>query len=657
MKFQHKRFWLTSIFVIGLMIAQSSVAGFLEMPDTTEVPEMKRDSMLKDLDIPSVRERDPDPNTGPRLNVTEFRVQGVVEYPELGITRESLNKLVEGIRFDMMDEGEMLDSGYSLEEVSEISDLIAEIEHDTEGEHVGPLELQRLVFLIRDQRQRRGVTVGMIENVADTITRYYRERGFILAKAYIPEQRVRDGVVTLTLLLGNLGEVNVINNKRFKTKAIEKIFNKDFGEPVTAKRIEEKLFFVNDMPGLRAQAYFEAGSQVGDTRLNVNVVEEKLFNANVRIDNHGSESTGEFRLYTDGYWNNPTGFGDQLHIGILGTFDPANSTYASIHYGIPIFGPRAKFTFGGSTNAFESSLEGLTLTGESQVLDATLNYILKRSRERNFSVELRIANIETDITDAYREPLEPDDENDQGATTRDSAVDDNDSKVTNIDLAFNFDMVDEKFRGLHQGGFRLTTVDQSLGRREFQEENPLIFALNYSLLKFVKVPFTDSQSRLVVNIAGQYADTALPSTSQLSLAGPNRMRGFAINSYNADSGFYVGADWIFNSPSFLDFEVGGEKLNAMIQPYLFLNTAYGETEKVGYPVGKVKDEAAQDTEVVMADIGFGLKLIYKNNFRSSLTVAQAVHYRMNNGRAGSPYDDLDDLESTNHVYFEVQYSF
>jgi len=260
MKFQHKRFWLTSIFVIGLMIAQSSVAGFLEMPDTTEVPEMKRDSMLKDLDIPSVRERDPDPNTGPRLNVTEFR----------------LNKLVEGIRFDMMDEGEMLDSGYSLEEVSEISDLIAEIEHDTEGEHVGPLELQRLVFLIRDQRQRRGVTVGMIENVADTITRYYRERGFILAKAYIPEQRVRDGVVTLTLLLGNLGEVNVINNKRFKTKAIEKIFNKDFGEPVTAKRIEEKLFFVNDMPGLRAQAYFEAGSQVGDTRLNVNVVEEKM---------------------------------------------------------------------------------------------------------------------------------------------------------------------------------------------------------------------------------------------------------------------------------------------------------------------------------------------------------------------------------------------
>ena len=199
-----KTIYLAIVFIFASEICFS---GFLEMPDVTEVPEFERESMLLDLDIPSVRERDPDPEAGPRLNVKEFRLQGIVEFPELDITRDEIIKRVEAIRFDLMQEGEQTDSGYTLDELGELSDLIAKIEEDTKNTHVGPLELQKLVFLIREQRRKRGVTLGMIETVADTITRYYRERGFILAKAYIPKQKVRDGVVTLTLLLGELGDV------------------------------------------------------------------------------------------------------------------------------------------------------------------------------------------------------------------------------------------------------------------------------------------------------------------------------------------------------------------------------------------------------------------------------------------------------------------
>ncbi|MCP4488283.1 MAG: ShlB/FhaC/HecB family hemolysin secretion/activation protein, partial [Gammaproteobacteria bacterium] len=52
---------------------------------------------------------------------------------------------------------------------------------------------------------------GQIETVADRITQFYRQRGFHLAKAYIPKQEARDGVVTLALLLGSLGEVEVLS--------------------------------------------------------------------------------------------------------------------------------------------------------------------------------------------------------------------------------------------------------------------------------------------------------------------------------------------------------------------------------------------------------------------------------------------------------------
>lgn len=328
------RFLLT----LAVCLCSTAVrAGFLEMPDTSEVPEYERDSLLLDLDVPALRDRDPNPEAGPRLNVKEFRVQGLVEYPELGITRQEIIKRVEKIRFDMMDEGKLLDSGYTPEEIAQVSDLVAQIEKETEGRHVTPVEVQKLVFLIREQRRKRGITLGMIETVADTITHYYRERGFILAKAYIPKQHVRDGVVTLTLLLGDMGEVAVQNNHRYSEKQIKRIFNSSLGKPVSNTGVEENLYLVNDLPGLSATGYFEPGAQIGDTKLNVNVTREKRFSSNVRLDNHGSELTGLYRAYADFYWNNPSGLGDQVQLGVLESFQPDNSLYGSFRYSLPVY--------------------------------------------------------------------------------------------------------------------------------------------------------------------------------------------------------------------------------------------------------------------------------------------------------------------------------
>ena len=136
-------------------------AGFLDMPEITESPELERKSMLRDIDIPGVKERDPDPTAGPRLAVKEFRVQGLVEYPDLGITREAINKLVESIRFDLMAEDKLLGSGYTLDELGGLSDLLVDIEEDTVKRHVTPIEVQKLVWLIREQRKKRGITLGL----------------------------------------------------------------------------------------------------------------------------------------------------------------------------------------------------------------------------------------------------------------------------------------------------------------------------------------------------------------------------------------------------------------------------------------------------------------------------------------------------------------
>ncbi|MGQ9424398.1 ShlB/FhaC/HecB family hemolysin secretion/activation protein [Gilvimarinus sp. F26214L] len=614
-------------------VSLQSHAGFLEMPDTREVPEFERDSMLLDMDIPGVRDRDPDPMAGPRLNVKEFRVQGLIEYPELGIHRHEIIEQVERIRFDLMEEGELLDSGYTLDEISEVSDLVAEIEKETEGRHVSPVEVQRLVFLIREQRRQRGITLGMIETVAGTITRYYRERGFILAKAYIPQQHVRDGVVNLTLLLGELGEVEVHNNDRYSDKRIQRVFAGDMAEPVVSSRVEEKLFLVSDMPGLSAQGYFEPGTQVGDTRLNVNVLSERWYDASVRTDNHGSARTGEYRTYVDALWHNPTGTGDQLHLGLLGSFKPDNSTYGSLRYNTRILHPRLRFGLGasnndfvlGSGNAKAKTASNFQIEGESLVVDASLRYQLKRSRANNHAIGLRASEVESTIT--------------LGGISADFL----DDTVRNTEIFYAFDLLDEDPRILHQGEIRVISSDFLKGAEEAQPESVYVGQLDYSMLTFLKVPFTEVESRVVFRMGVQYAGESLAATNQHSLAGPTRARGFAVNEYYADDAVSLGADWVFSGPSFGGFSLGGERLKDMFQPFLFADVGYGKAHPY--------QRGAEGTEARLADMGFGLRINYKRKVRGTLSFAFPVSSE--NTALGEGERLNDDM----NFYFDLQTSF
>lgn len=618
--------------VIGLLLFPIIVqAGILEMPETTEAPQFERKSLLLDLDIPGVKDRDPDPESGPHLNVKEFRIQGLTEFPEQGITREQIITQVEAIRFDMMGEGKLLSSGYTIDELGKVSDLIAEIEEETKEQHVGPLEVQKLVFLIREQRRQRGITLGMIETVANTITRYYREHGFILAKAYIPQQQVRDGVVTLTVLLGELGEVEVKNNKRYKAKTIQRVFDGDLAKPVTNDGVEEKLFLVNDFPGLSVQGYFEPGSQVGDTKLNVNVASEQWYDATERVDNHGSERSGKYRAYTDFLLHNPFRLGDQLELGLLGTFAPQNSTYGSLRYSLPILSPKVKFSVGASTNDFVlgrdakgNSLSDLTSEGESKVFDVGVKYQLKRGRVKNHAIGLKVSKIESTINANGGNSLQ-------------------DNTLQNIELSYDFDLLNDAKRILQQGNVTLVSSHLIEGAAEDQNTNPYILNIDYSRLSFLKIPFTAIESKLVLHFAGQYSGDSLASSNQFSIAGPTRARGFSVNEFYADDAAFLSADLIFKGPSLGDLKLAGESFSNLFQPFVFVDTSYG--------YANVIQNTYSVTDETLIDAGVGFKFNYKESVRGSLNFAFPI------SATGTALAGTTGPDTGMNLYFDFQVGF
>ncbi|MEY4588643.1 MAG: hypothetical protein RL497_719, partial [Pseudomonadota bacterium] len=494
---------------------------------------------------------------------------------------------------------------------------------------------------VRDQRRRRGVTLGMIETVADTITQYYRERGFILAKAYIPQQQVRDGIVSLNIMLGKLGTIDVVNAKRINSNLLKRTFNSVLDQPITATTAEEHIYLINDIPGVYAQGYFEPGAQVGDTHLKLNVTQEAWFDTSVRVDNHGAKTSGANRVYAEFILHDPSTLGDQLQLGALRTEE--DSSYGAVHYSLPLYTPRLRMKVGASQNDFISRIGfgekkdgGIEFTGSARVADAEISYHLQRGRQKNNNVNLQYSSIKTQI--------------DLAADSR--VVD---STLNNITLNYHYDTLNEKSRSLHQLNIGITSssnTDEKPQEFDGQSENTLrdeqaeFLFYNYSLLSFFKNPFTRSDLRLLINHNLQYAGKALVSANKFDLAGPSHARGFDINHFVADDAAHLGADIIFNTPKWLQF--GGKEGSSQngLTPFILTDLAFGQT----YP----EYEGSQKSTAMLADVGLGLKLNTEWGLRGNFAWAVQVANKL----------EVDENEvvtardgSKNHFYFEFMYSY
>lgn len=620
----------TLILFIACIYSTSSYAGFLEMPDIEQSKDAKEKTLLRDMDVPPVRDRSPDPTAGPRLAVSEFRIQGLVEYPELGITRKALSELVESLRFDIMGEGKLLESGYTIEELSDLSDLLVDIEDETLDRHVTPPDVQKLVWLIREQRGKRGVTLGQIETVANKITSFYRKRGFILAKAYIPKQRVRDGIVNLTLLLGMLGEVKVNGNQQYKDDLLISVFDDLISKPVTNKRVEENLLLINDFPGISVDGYFEPGHQVGDTRLNINVKEEKRQDVNIRIDNHGTKESGLYRLYGDYQINNLIGIADYFKASVLQAVVPRNTTYWQLAFESNFFSPRMRLGITASKNQFvvdqSKVAANIDLNGKVNVVSISGRYVRERGRTKNSNYELRFENIKSDLQIGNLPDIN-------------NALDE---ELNHISLQYNYDFLDDANKRLHQGNIKYTNGTFVFGADVGQKEKYNILNADYTLLTFVKVPFTDSDSRFIFRTSAQYSGTNLSSIARFSLAGPTRNRGFSPSLFTADDAISLGADWVFNSPDLFDIEIASVNVKNLVKPFVFIDYGYGiqysliDTEKNG--------------KGQLADVGLGLQFSHGSSFSGNLLFGFPVFEKLTNTDQVPKSDSM-------RIVFDFQYSY
>ncbi|MBI4843390.1 MAG: ShlB/FhaC/HecB family hemolysin secretion/activation protein [Nitrospirae bacterium] len=371
-------------------------------------------------------------------------------------------------------------------------------------------------------------TLAELKEIANRVTELYQQEGYVLAKAYIPKQEIEDGVVTIAVVEGELGFIEVTDNKYYTTEYVRNWFSHLKRDAVREQDIERAILLANDTNALDVTTAFRRGSKPGTADLIVKVEDSYPLSLDLEYNNYGNPLISRdkigFNLQTT---VNPF-TGSEINVrGIMGErFD--KTFYGHIDYQAPIgyqgarWGVRylyADYLVGGN-------LEILGIEGESQIIGGYLKYPFVRTKKQNFYATLGFD---------YKHMFE---------TDMDVQKSNDDLSVAYLRL--DYDSID-RFIGdnlpaknyvslTYSHGFN--KVFGSIGENDPDSSN---FGADGKFDKFnldvVRVQKLWKDVIVLVKGSGQYSNHILTSGEKFSIGGGYSVRGEQLSKFIGEKGY------------------------------------------------------------------------------------------------------------------------
>lgn len=397
-----------------------------------------------------------------------------------------------------------------------------------EGQDIFPEET--LQALLADQKGKE-LSFQDIQEGADRITRYFRKKGYIVAKTYIPPQDVTDGIIHYKVEVGRFDTPSITNKTKIRDSAIEKQAQAvKEGEYVTRDKLERAVWLVSDMAGADARVALSQGSQPGTVKLDMTVEPYIGKHGLISADNYGSRAMGynEYSLDYD-FWN-PARNGDHLMASISTTGRHMFNWGAN--YITPLAKDGLKLTVGYNVFSYDMGDEWALYkgVGTSRVTSLGLDYAIRRSRRHNLYTGIRFEHSE--IKDEYR------------------AYDATYGDKTGNALVLSLYGDDQDTAGMTD--WRLDWKLGHINNRAFHSDN--IYARwmagdpdtngDYSKIRghIERHQNINERSYLLLSAYGQYAFTPLDSSEHFSLGGPYGVKAYPTSEGSGDSGYITRAE-------------------------------------------------------------------------------------------------------------------
>jgi len=480
-------------------------------------------------------------------------------------------------------------------------------------------DTQSLLALV-SSRMGKDVDFAALEDIANTISQYYRDAGYPFARAYLPAQDVKDGVVKLDILEGRYGAVTAVNapaatpamvlqtarnravqdvvetltrhfdeqeltavvrsiDALFDTKmqALEaeyvqtdiertpnpqaQAFLKDLqsGEVIESRQIERIALILDDIPGYSAVPVIRPGAVRGSGDLEVRMIENEQWFSAVGFDNHGSKASGQNRARFDFAKSRNAVFGDLL--SFTGLVTQENTWLASLSYGMPLNASGLRLQSNLMLSRYklgQGEFAGLA-DGSTNRVSLALTYPLIRTQAQNLTLSGGVEHTN------YKNTQAPVSEK---------------YTVNSVPLAVNFDWRD----GIGGGAVTYGSVGAQIHRIQNDERasqpdpSYSVFSLNVAREQRV-----GERMKAMGRLSLQNASNKIDSSHFISLGGANAVRAYPVGEFSG----YRGA--VFQG------EVSYNLTQYSLAPYAFFDAAnakrmttpsFAETRNLsGYGVG------------------------------------------------------------------------
>ncbi len=397
-------------------------------------------------------------------------------------------------------------------------------------------------------RDKLGTTVTLAEvyDIMNTLTRKYRNDGYILTQAYIPPQTIEEGTVKFRVVEGFVDQINIQGDL---TEQEEKII-RGYAEGMKrtgifdAATMEHYLFLINDLPGVTARAVLgKSRSVTGAADLTL-AIERDAYDAEIGLDNHGSRYLGPYQSNYGGNLNSVFGLNERIftQFAMAGDKERANELfYGSIGIDLPLSVHGTKLSLlGQRTNTRPGhDLRDFKVKGNSTFARATISHPFIRSRTTNL-----FARASFDVRDVdSKNNLQPN-------TTKD--------RIRSVRLGSTLQFMDT-FIGLGLNSF---DIEFSQGVEIFgtTQKDSAIKTRASGDPQYKKIEFSGQRLQRVnesVNLlfagAAQWSSAPLLSSEEFGVGGMNFGRGYDSSEIVGDDGIAGKIEIQWNEPKKLRY--------------------------------------------------------------------------------------------------------
>lgn len=371
----------------------------------------------------------------------------------------------------------------------------------------------------------RSLNFGELVQAVEAIEARYKEAGYFLAQAYLPPQKIKDGIIEIAVSEGRLGEARLEGDSRVSSDVLYGYLDHlPKGHALTLPELERQVLLINELAGGRASIDLQAGDTPGTTDVVLAQQSEPLIAGRIDANNHGLPSTGERRYGIALNANSPFNLGERVSFNALSSENRGLTSY-NLRGELPVGGDGWRIT--GGVSRAEYSLGGafsnLNASGTADSLRVGVAYPLIRSRVSNLRVQIEAD--QSKLADHFR-----------------ASNTDLDKQSRGITGTLSGDWLDEFFGGSStRADLALRSGQLSLGSAAAALDAPpagpgTAGSFSKATLTVQRQQVISRDLSLQVQFTAQVASKNLDSSEKLSLGGPATLPGYVSGEASGDSG-------------------------------------------------------------------------------------------------------------------------